>query len=195
MYILYNLENLTCITKFHNKLKTVQENAAVITYSSIQEELNSSKRVCINFRFLTSLHYAASVSQCSLLCSLRKVPLEDASVSTHTDNPDPVGTDLDSSHVTTMTLTYVSDNAFIKIPHLFKGNWKLKYYIIKNIAQNFILAHHRLCYPPKKNCLLTSFTPRVQQLQRSNSPKAKRLKKQWPQSNGFQGAMSSSLQK
>ena len=152
--------------------------------------------MCINFRFLTSLRYAASVSQCSLLCSLRKVPLEDASVSTHTHNPDPVGTDLDSSHVTTMTLTYVSDNAFIKIPHLFKGNWKLKYYIIKNIAQNFILAHHRLCYPPPPPCVFLQVSPlRVQQLQRSNSPKAKSLKKQWPQSNGFQGAMSSSLQK
>lgn len=116
------------------------------------------------------------------------MPLEDASVSTHTDNPDPVGTDLDSSHVTTMTLTYVSDNAFIKIPHLFKGNWKLRYYIIKNIAQNFILAHHRLCYPPKK---LSSykFHPKSTTTSKKQLPKSKKSEeamapKQWlPRSN------------
>ena len=154
----------------------------------MQEELNSSKRVCINFRFLTSLRYAASVWQCSLLCSLRKVPLEDASVSTHTHNPDPVGTDLDSSHVTTMTLTYVSDNAFIKIPHLFKGNWKLKYYIIKNIARN-LTWHITDCVTPQKNCLLTSFTPESTTTSKKQLPKSEKSEeamapKQWlPRSN------------
>ena len=56
-----------------------------------------------------------------LLRSLGEGPLQDASISSHTHDPEPVGADLHFGDVTTVPLADMTDHTLVVVPHLQKG--------------------------------------------------------------------------